>query len=349
MALVKCVDCQNDVSKDAQNCPNCGAKISWINSKKQFSNITTLAENSEQLQFKSGLSKTLKWFALVNVAVIVSLSITTMGQGTSLAPILLLMGAIFPVCSLFASKYLAKKTHAMRTIKEDSEIESERQLYELVKALSKKAGIENTPEVAVYSSEEMNAFATGAQKNDSLIAFSDALLKKMDEQEIAAVAAHEIAHIANGDMVTLTVVQSVINAVILLISIPLSLLKIGAFFNKDVGLMGYALIAFIKAFVVTVMMFLGNLVVKFFSRKREFEADKLASELLDKNSMIKALESLSQETSSIQYSKEVESYAALKINSPLSGIADVFSTHPSIERRIAALSSNETNSESTAA
>jgi len=338
MTLINCSDCGEGVSKKAESCPHCGKSVTWADTKNGFKGMISEIANKDKVSISSGLNKTLAWFALVNAAVVISIIIVTGGQGIEIIPFLLILGALFPFGALLASKWLAKRAHNMRMIKEDTDNESEKQLIELVDSLRQKAGLEVMPEVGIYSSEEMNAFATGPNKKKSMVAFTDTLLKKMDEDEIAAIAAHEIAHIANGDMITLSIVQSVINALVILITIPLFAWQMNAITNGRSSFLSVMAITAIKFIIVSILLFLGNLVVKAFSRKREFEADKLASELLNKESMIKALTSLGDDTSSINYDKSVEAYAAIKVNSPPSSLNDIFSTHPSIERRIAALS-----------
>lgn len=338
MTLIKCVNCGSGISGGENFCPSCGQKIAPVSKGSSFNSLLSSIESKGVLKINSGLNKTLKWFFLVNTAVIFSLALTTAGAGLAIAPLLLIMGATFPFGGLLLSKWLAKRSHNIRLINVSTNNKTDRQLYELVNMLRKRAGLEVMPEVGVFQSAEMNAFATGPSKNNALLAFSDSLLERMDKDEIAAVAAHEIAHIANGDMITLSIVQSVTNALVLVISIPLSFLKIGALFSDEIDWLGFVVISFIKFIVVSILLFLGNLVVKAFSRKREFEADKLASELLDKKSMIKALRKLNNEVSSIEVDRSIAAYSAMKISSPPSIFGDIFSTHPSIERRIYALS-----------
>lgn len=338
MALINCKECGEQVSTEADNCNKCGRGLRWSDGDfSGLSSISTILEKDEPLKIDSGLNKTLKWFILVNAAVIISVSIISGFSATSLIPLLLVLGSIVPFGALFFSKWLAKKSHNIKILDHDSNTESEKYLLGLVDCLRKKAGIEVMPEVGVYESDDMNAFATGKSKNDSLLAFSDKLLQKMDKDELAAVVAHEIAHIANGDMITLSIVQSVTNAVVLLFSIPLMMLKIFAIFDEKSDWIMVLFISFIKIVVVSILLFLGNLVVKAFSRKREFEADKLASELINPDSMIKALKKLKGEEFSVSHSKETESFAALKISSPASRLGELFSTHPSIESRVEAI------------
>ena len=300
--------------------------------KKDFSKVVHQLEDKQSLGLTGNTLKTIKWLVLANAAVIISLGLISGGNLIGLAPYLLILGSVFPLGSLVFSKALAKKAHNIVVLKEGYfQTPEEESLYRLVENLSYRAGIEKMPEVGIYHSPDMNAFATGMNRNNSIVAFSTALLEKMDEESIAAVAAHEVAHIANGDMITLSIVQGVINAIVLLITIPLSFIKLAALFSEDVGALAFWIIALVKMVITAIALFLGNLVVKAFSRRREFEADALAAQLVDKESMIGALKLLSRET--IIAPKEQAEYAAFKISSPEAWL-DIFSTHPSIERRI---------------
>jgi heat shock protein HtpX len=296
--------------------------------------------SDDKVIFKSGLYKTIKWFFWVNVAVILSVGVLTGGGGFAIAPILFLLGCVFPFITLYFSKWLAKKSHHIEIFNENSPEQSLKNLYSIIKKLCEKANINNIPEIGIYQSDEVNAFATGASKSDSLIAFSSGLLCKLSEEEIAAVAAHEIAHIANGDMTTLTIVQSVVNALSMIITIPLYSLHILAFFDDRISILQEILIWIVRIIVSAILMFLGNMVVNAFSRKREFEADKLAAQLLNKEFMISALDSLRNDTRNLEMDKSLVAYNTMKISSQLSSFGDLFSTHPSLDRRIAALQQN---------
>ncbi len=209
--------------------------------------------------------------------------------------------------------------------------EGEGQLFRLVASLARRADLPKTPEVWIYDSDDMNAFATGPSRSRAMVAFSTGLLKNMDERGIAAIAAHEIAHVASGDMLTLTVVQSVVNAIALIITIPLWIVKALAFFSEEVGVLMYWLISIVSWLITAVVLCLGNLVVLAFSRKREYEADALAARLLDPGAMIHALQTLGTEVP--LFPEAQKSYAAFKINNA-SSWASIFSTHPSIEQRV---------------
>ncbi len=287
------------------------------------------------MEIRSGWLKRFSWFLAANAAVVVSLAIITGGAALSLAPYLLLFSCTIPFFSLLFSKWSAKRAHGIYVIEPNHfNNETERNLYRLIETLSQRAGLQRVPEVGIYESADVNAFATGATRSSSMVAFSTGLLETLDEDAIAAVAAHEIAHIANGDMVTLALVQSVINTVIYIITIPLWLIKWTAFFSDQVSALAFWLITIAKFLITVFLVFLGSLVAKAFSRHREFKADQLAAQLVDPQSMIHALESLRQVP--VITIKQQQSYAAFKINAGPS-ILDLFSTHPSLERRIARL------------
>lgn len=308
-------------------------------SPKGIDSIVEDVRKKGRFDIQDNKAKIFGWFALTNAAVILTITILTQGEISSgFFLFLLALGSIFPLISLLFSKTLAIKAHAIHLIGEDAfQNNNEERLFRLVESLSTRAGLETMPEVGIYQSEDMNAFATGRSKNDSLVAFSSGLLAKMDDPAVAGVAAHEIAHIANGDMLTLALVQAVVNALILLVTIPLKVVKVIALFSDDVDVWTYWLVSAVKFVATIILVFLGSLVVKFFSRHREFKADKLASELIDKDCMVGALQALKGEVSAPP--QEQAAFAAFKINSP-SAWLDIFSTHPSLDRRIEAL--NET-------
>lgn len=336
---MNCKKCNNEILDNAKYCNQCGSELAIdsleledakpANDLMQLSSRIAMRDSLDQSPYMLRLTG---WFFLTNFAVILSLGLVSGGALLPLAPLVLFLGAIFPFISLLASKWLAKRAHNIVMIHEGNfENEYERQLYGLVKTISERANISKMPEVGIYQSDDMNAFATGWGKNSSMIALSTGLLEKMDHDSLSAVIAHEVAHIANGDMIILTIIQAVVNAIVLLVTIPIQAFRIAAFFSEDVGWLAYALIGLIKIVVQAIALFIANLVVKAFSRSREYRADKLAAELVGANKMIGALQTLSREE--ISYEPEVKAYAALKINSPMA-IFDIFSTHPAIEKRI---------------
>lgn len=303
-----------------------------------FMHIVSEAKRKGTFHVEGKKAKIFGWFAAANTAVILSFVIFTKGAGAELVPFMLGFGCIFPFISLALSKTLAIKAHGVHRIIPNNFGNSEQEnLYNMVDSIRLRAGLQEPLEVGVYESDDVNAFAVGMTRKSSLVAFSTGLLEKMDNNEIAAVAAHEIAHIANGDMLTLTLVQAVVNGIVLLISLPFKLLKIASFFDNNSSWVDFFIYTVINAAVTGFLLMLGNLVVKAFSRKREFEADKLAASLLEKNYMISALRTL-ERIPFPELPKEQMAYASFRINSP-KAMLDIFSTHPSLERRIAALES----------
>lgn len=277
-----------------------------------------------------GKLKIAGWFLLTNAAVVISLILISGGALTNYIPVYLVMGGVFPFLGLLFSKSITKKRFKVQVI--GKQLDSYFEIQEMVNKLAVKAGIEKMPEVGIYVDPIPNAFATGYRKNRALVAFSSGLIELLNKDELEAVAAHEISHVANGDMITMTIIQSVINSVVMVITLPLSAIKIIALFSEEVGVLGYWLISIIRAIIASILMFLGNLVVKSFSRRREFKADALACKLCNKEQMISALYHLDQVDYS-NISKESNSYATLMIINRKS-LIDIFSTHPSTERRI---------------
>jgi heat shock protein HtpX len=206
-----------------------------------------------------------------------------------------------------------------------------------VHQLARTAGIEKMPEVGVYQSPEVNAFATGPSKNNSLVAVSTGLLQQMNADEVEGVLAHEIAHVANGDMVTLALVQGVINAFVMFFA------RIAAFALQNVmsgdrdddrpAHSGFAYHISVMVFEIF-FSFLGMFVVAYFSRIREFRADAGGAKFAGKHKMVAALKRLQQKIDLVDDSKD--NLKAMKISSK-KGFMNFLSTHPSLEDRIAAL------------
>ncbi len=318
---------KNSRIKDLQIAP---VSTSW----QSFSEITQYLGSMNPLRVRKGHFTRLSWFILANVAIAVSVSIMSGGQLVQMVPYLILVSSIFPFFVLLFSRWLAIRSHHITLIDPTVDQPMVKDLYETVKQLAARAGLKKTPQVGIYESADMNAFATGFSRHHALVAFSSALVESMDDKSIAAVAAHEISHIANGDMITLTLVQSVVNTIINLITIPLKFVNIVAIFDKNVGTFVKVVVTLFRLILTAILIFLGSLVLKAFSRHREFKADALAAKLLDKGAMITALEQLSHDI--IRAPKTQTPYASFKIHSP-SRVWDIFSTHPSIERRIKAL------------
>ncbi len=250
---------------------------------------------------------------------------------------LLIFAAVFGMggafISLAMSKWIAKRSTGARVI-EQPQTETERWLVDTVRRHAQNAGI-GMPEVAVYEAPEMNAFATGMTKNSSLVAVSTGLLQQMDREQITAVLGHEIGHVANGDMVTLTLIQGVLNTLVILaarlVGRALDSWLSGGRDSRGGG-MGY----FVSVMVLQVVFGLfASMIVAAFSRWREFRADRAGAQFAGRGAMISALQRLQRNHNE---SSLPNTMAAFGISGHLAnGIQRLFSSHPPLEERIAAL------------
>ena len=235
-------------------------------------------------------------------------------------------GSIF---SLLISKPMAKWSTGARVI-DGSENSTEYWLVQTVHTLADKAGIGH-PEVAVYEGEP-NAFATGAFKNSALVAVSTGLLQSMNREEVEAVLGHEIGHVSNGDMITLTLIQGVVNTFVIFLSRVIGYFVDKVVFKTERGVgMGYYITSFVCQILLGV---LASLIVAWFSRRREFHADAASAQLL--GSPIPMVNALSR-LGGLEPGALPQSMAASGITDK-GGFMALFSTHPPIEARIAALS-----------
>lgn len=282
-------------------------------------------------------------FLATNLAIILVLSITTSIFGlnrwlteqgidyTSLLVFALIVGFTGSIISLLISKPMAKmSTRARVIVPSNPANRQEAWLVETVAQFAQRAGI-GMPEVAIYDGAP-NAFATGAFKNNALVAVSTGLLQSMSEEEVAAVLGHEIAHVANGDMVTMTLIQGVVNTfVIFLARVVGYFVDRAVFRNEREGTgPGYFITVIVLEIVFGVI---ASMIVAWFSRQREFRADAGASQLMGTpSSMIKALQRLQQ----MQEGELPKNIQALGISNR-SKMANLFSTHPPLEVRIQAL------------
>ena len=278
-------------------------------------------------------------FLATNIAVLAVISIVlrvlgidqamaTQGGTGPLLAFSAVVGFTGAIISLLISKPMAKWSTRAQVIT-GSEGATQAWLVETVRRLSEKAGI-GMPEVAVYQGPP-NAFATGAFKNSALVAVSTGLLESMNREEVEAVLGHEIGHVANGDMVTLTLIQGVLNTFVVFLSRIVGGIVDRAVFRTENGNgPGY----FITVLVCQLLLgVLASMIVAWFSRQREFRADAASASLLaDARPMVGALKRLG----GIEPTALPESMKALGINDK-PGFMSLFSTHPPIEQRIAAL------------
>jgi heat shock protein HtpX len=210
------------------------------------------------------------------------------------------------------------------------------ELVDTVHALAQRAGLPAMPQVGVYQSREVNAFATGPTRSRALVAVSTGLLQRMNRQELEGVLGHEIAHVANGDMVTMSLLQGVINAFVMFLARVIAM-ALSSRRNNDEG-MGMGGNWLVVMLLETLLSPLGFLVVAWFSRRREFRADAGGAAYAGKEKMVGALQSLQR-----VFGKDTDpnqgpsSVATLKISGKPSGFMALLSTHPPLEERIARL------------
>jgi len=279
-------------------------------------------------------------FVATNLAIIILLGIvmSILGVDSRSTSGLMVMAAIFGMggsfISLAMSKWIAKKSTGAQVIVNPSN-PTEQWLYTTVRRMAEKAEI-GMPEVAIYDSPDMNAFATGMKKNDALVAVSTGLLQNMSKDEVEAVLAHEISHVAGGDMVTLALIQGVLNTFVILLS-RLAANVINNFLSSDeeegggLGFFGYMAVTIVLELVLGLF---ASIIVMWFSRKREYTADKGAAYLTNKDKMISALRRLQAHHEPSHLPDQV---AAFGIRPKVGGLSALFRSHPPLEERIRAL------------
>ncbi len=278
-------------------------------------------------------------FLATNLAILVLLSIvmSLLGVDSRSTSGLLVMAGLFGMggsfISLAMSKWIAKKSTGAAVILHPAN-PTEQWLVDTVQRMAEKAEVD-MPEVAVYDSPDLNAFATGMNKNAALVAVSTGLLQNMSKSEVEAVLAHEMTHVACGDMVTLSLIQGVLNTFVIFFS-RIAANLINNFLRGDeegggLGFMGYMAVTIFLEFVLGL---LATIIVMWFSRKREFTADKGAAYLTNKEKMINALQRLQAHHEPSHLPDQV---AAFGIRPKKGGMAELFRSHPPLEDRIAAL------------
>jgi heat shock protein HtpX len=290
------------------------------------------------------MMKRILLFILTNLAVVFVINITLRLLGVdrvldrggainfnALLVMSLVIGFAGSIISLFMSKWSAKRMVGAQIITAPSD-PTERWLVETVRRQALSAGI-GMPEVAIYDAPDVNAFATGWNKNDALVAVSTALLHSMSRDEAEAVLAHEISHVANGDMVTLTLIQGVVNTFVVFFS-KLFGIFVDSMLRKDGEERGPGIGSFIAEIVAQLVLgVLASIIVMWFSRHREFRADAGGAALAGREKMIAALERLKINHEQVSLPREM---AASGISGG-TGMSRLFMTHPPLEERIAAL------------
>lgn len=237
--------------------------------------------------------------------------------------------------SLSLSRIMAKWMMGVKVIDPHTKNLEERHLLDLVYRLARKAELPEMPEVGIYSSNEVNAFATGPTRSRALVAVSTGLLNRMRGPEIEGVIGHEISHVANGDMVTMTLLQGVVNAFVMFLARVLAFFVSGLGRNREESRGGISMsyVLFVYLFEV-IFMILGSLVIAAYSRYREYRADAGGARLAGKEAMISSLQTL-KSFQEIKDPRENPAMAAFKISHPTSkGLLHLFASHPPLESRI---------------
>ncbi len=288
--------------------------------------------------------QTIILYLLTNMAVLLVAGVALNVLGYSLGDAYFAnnMDALLIFCAIFGfggslisalmSKFMAKRAMRVKVI-ENPTSQTETWLLETVRSLAREAGI-GMPEVGVFPSSAPNAFATGFQKNDALVAVSTGLLENMNQHEVRAVLAHEVGHVANGDMVTMSLIQGVVNTFVMFFARVIgriidSALNQGR--NRGPGF-GYFIIVMIAEMVLGI---LASIIVCWFSRKREYRADAWGAKLAGRDAMVSALNALRRAHTPAEMPEHMQAFG---IRGPLTGkLGQLLATHPPLDDRILAL------------
>ncbi|UYG06419.1 protease HtpX [Halomonas sp. M4R1S46] len=286
-------------------------------------------------------------FLGTNLAVILVASITLRllgvepyltAQGINFNALLIfcfIFGMAGSMVSLFISKWMAKRTTGTVIIEQPSN-NSEKWLLDTVAELARDAGIK-TPEVGIFPAQQSNAFATGWNKDDALVAVSAGLLNRMRPEEIRAVLAHEIGHVANGDMVTLALIQGVLNTFVMFFARVVAQL-VDSFLRRDdsegLGFFGYFAVVIVAEIVFGLI---ASAIVAWFSRFREYRADAAGARLAGSGAMINALARLKAETQMPDQMPDTLRAMAITKGQTRSLMEKLFASHPPLDERIRAL------------
>lgn len=292
------------------------------------------------------MGKRIFLFLATNLLIIATISIVTSLLGIqpylserginyqSLMIFCLIWGFGGAFISLALSRVMAKMMMRVKVISPESAQPELRWLVDRVYQFSREAGLSKMPEVGIYESPELNAFATGPTKNRSLVAVSTGLLRNMNHEQAEGVLAHEVAHIANGDMVTMTLIQGIVNAFVMFIARIIAF-SLSQFVRAEMR----TIVHFMTVIVLDILLsFLGAIVVSYFSRQREFRADEGGARLAGKHKMVSALQALKLNYQVAQSHHDEDSISTLKISGARNKFLALLSTHPPLEMRIQKLS-----------
>lgn len=286
-------------------------------------------------------------FLMTNLAVVLiaSIALSLLGVGSYLDQTgtgldlqnLLIFCFVFGMSgsfvSLMISKWMAKRSTGTLII-EQPRNSQEQWLLETVRQLAQQANI-GMPEVGIFPSQQSNAFATGWNKNKALVAVSQGLLNRFDEAEVRAVLAHEIGHVANGDMVTLALIQGIVNTFVMFFARVIGHTVDRVVFKTERGHgIGFYIVTFVAEMILGI---LASMIVFWFSRRREFRADEAGAKLAGSSAMISALQRLQAETQSQNEMPDTLVAFGISSKGAKNSLARAFMTHPPLNERIAVL------------
>ena len=283
--------------------------------------------------------KVASWSTMGALAIFLLIYIFVGDQIFDFSPLLIIFAFGAPFVSLMLSKSTVKRAYNIRMIGNGgARTEKEQLVVDTITLFSQKLNLQKLPEIGVYPSNDINAFATGASKNSAMVAVSQGLLNNMNETEIIGVLAHEMSHVVNGDMLTSTILEGFVSAFSIVIVLIVNILLSNNRKNNRVGsaIASTASFYWLRGF----LNFLGRIVASWYSRRREFGADRLAAQITEpaymKSALIR-LQEISEGRVNLQASDR--EFAAFKItnNFSMGGFANLFATHPSLEKRIAAI------------
>ena len=289
------------------------------------------------------MGKRIFLFIVTNIAVVLTLTIVLRILGVdryfgpgglnigALAGFSLVWGMTGAIISLLISRWMAKMSTGMVIVDGHTGDPRSDRVYSMIAGLTQKAGLP-MPEVGIYDSPEVNAFATGPSRSRALVAVSTGLLRSMNDDQVEGVLGHEVTHIANGDMVTMTLLQGVINAFVIFFSRLIAYVIANRGDSRERGSSGGSF--FVVIVLQIVLGLLGSLITAWYSRQREFRADKGGAMLAGRERMIGALRRLAANEDAVDTRQQA--LATLKINGARNWMV-FFATHPPLEVRIAAL------------
>ncbi len=291
------------------------------------------------------IAKRIFLFVCVNILIVATITIVTSALGLqpylsnkgidyqSLLVFCALWGFGGAFISLGLSRVMAKWMMGVKVIDPNTSEPELRNLVDKVYSFSRRAGLQKMPEVGYYQSDDLNAFATGPTKNRALVAVSTGLLQNMNSKELDGVLAHEVAHISNGDMVTMTLVQGIVNAFVMFLA-RVAGFFIGQFVDEEKrGIVQFGVVLLLEI----VLGMLGMILVAYVSRVREYRADEGGANLSTTQNMVAALEKLKAKYGVAVQDEDQPAIASLKISGKSGGLLKLFSTHPDLDDRIAKL------------